>query len=353
MKQKVISISFVIFIIGLSLLSFIFKDNELSKFERRKLAQAPKLDKKFIKNLDAYILDQFPFRNEFINLNSNINRNILQMKGYNDVYVIDDIIYEINYPLNDKQCMEFCNKINYIIEKSLQNSNVYYSIIPDKEYFLNDENYLKIDYNLLQDKIKLQAKYINIMNSLSIEDYYNTDIHWKQENLDEVVKNIVEQMGNTYQQIDYEYETYDNFYGTSYSKAGSNIAPDKLTYLYNNYTENSTVKHLEYGDKPVYDKQKLESLDLYNIFLSGASSYIEITNQEATNEKELIIFRDSYASSLAPLLIPYYSKITLIDLRYINYDIVKNIVDFNNKDVLFIYSVQVINNSNLLKVNNI
>ena len=57
--------------------------------------------------------------------------------------------------------------------------------------------------------------------------------------------------------------------------------------------------------------------------------------------------------SLAPLLIPYYRKITLIDLRYINYDIVSNITVFNNKDVLFIYSAQVINNSNLLKVNNI
>ena len=351
MKQKIISVTFVIFIVGLSLLSFIFKDNELSKFERRKLAQFPKLNKNFIKNLDAYILDQFPFRNEFINLNSNINRNLLQMVGHNDVYVIDDVIYEINYPLNDKQCIDFCNKINYIIGEDLQNSNVYYSIVPDKEYFLNDENYLKIDYNLLQYKINLNAKYINIINNLELEDYYNTDIHWKQENLDKVVKNIVEQMGNTYQQIDYEYKTYNNFYGASYSKAGSNIEPDKLTYLYNEYTKSSTVKHLEYGEKPVYDIQKLEGLDLYDIFLSGASSYIEITNPNVINKKELVIFRDSYGSSLAPLLIPYYSKITLIDLRYINYDIVKNIVDFNNKDVLFIYSVQVINNSNLLKVN--
>ena len=111
------------------------------------------------------------------------------------------------------------------------------------------------------------------------------------------------------------------------------------------------MKHLEYGDKPVYDEQKLGGLDLYDIFLSGASSYIEITNPNATNEKELIIFRDSYGSSLAPLLIPYYSKITLIDLRYINYDIVANLTDFEHKDVLFIYSAQVINNSNLLKVN--
>ena len=110
MKQKVISISFVIFIIGLSLLSFIFKDNELSKFERRKLAQAPKLDKKFIKNLDAYILDQFPFRNEFINLNSNINRNIYtKIKRYKDIFESAD---KILYIYGSKMNMEYLKAIN-------------------------------------------------------------------------------------------------------------------------------------------------------------------------------------------------------------------------------------------------
>lgn len=351
MKQKVISISFIIFIFTFSLLSFIFQDEVISKFERRKLAQFPELDSEFSKNMDKYLVDQFPFRNDFINLNSNINRNILQMKGYNDVYVVGNVIYEINYPLNEKECNNFNKKINYIIEKDLQNSNVYYTIIPDKEYFLNDKKYLKIDYNLLKDKIKLNAKYIDIMDKLKIEDYYRTDIHWKQENLSNVVKTITEQMGNSYEKITYEPKEYKNFYGASYSKAGSNIKPDTLTYLQNEYTNMATVKHLEYGYKDVYDEEKINSTDLYDIYLSGPSSYIEITNARATNNKELIIFRDSFSSSLAPLLLPYYSKITLIDLRYINYEIARSITEFENKDILFIYSTQIINNSNLLKVN--
>lgn len=272
------------------------------------------------------------------------------MKDYNDVYVIGDTIYEMNYPLSEKGCSNFNKKINYIIEKDLQNSNVYYSIIPNKEYFLNDQDYLKIDYDLLQNKINLNAKYINIMDKLSIEDYYRTDIHWKQENLDDVVKIIVEQMGNEYVKMDYKPKEYNQFYGASYSKAGSKLQPDKLTYLQSDHTKNSTVKHIEYGEKPVYDEEKLTGLDSYNVFLSGASSYIEIINPKATTEKELIIFRDSFSSSLAPLLTPYYSKITLIDLRYMTYDIASKMTDFSNKDILFIYSAQIINNSNLLKI---
>ncbi len=350
MKQKIISISFIIFIFTFSILSFIFKDQEFSKFERRKLAKKPEFNSEFTSNLDEYIVDQFPFRNEFINLNSKINRNILQMKGHNNVYVIDDIIYDINYPMNEKNCNDFCKKINYIIENDLQNSKVYFSIIPDKEYFLDDEKYLKTDYKLLQDKIKLNAKYINIMNELTIDDYYRTDIHWKQENLDKVVKKLVTGMGISYIKTTNQYKEYASFYGASYSKAGEKLKADTIKYIENEYTENAIVDYLEYNIESIYNEEKLSGMDSYDVFLNGPSSLIEITNPKANNDRELIIFRDSFSSSLAPLLIPYYSKITLIDLRYINYKYVENLVDLNNKDVFFIYSAQIINNSYLLRV---
>ena len=99
----------------------------------------------------------------------------------------------------------------------------------------------------------------------------------------------------------------------------------------------------------VYPKNKLENLDKYDIFLGGASSYIEITNPQSTTNKELVLFRDSFGSSLAPLLIEAYSKITLIDIRYINSDTYLNMIDFNNQDILFLYSTLIVNNSSTLK----
>ena len=53
----------------------------------------------------------------------------------------------------------------------------------------------------------------------------------------------------------------------------------------------------------------MDSLDSYEVYLDGASSFIEIENKNSLSDKELIIFRDSFGSSLIPLLINYYKKI--------------------------------------------
>ena len=353
MKNKIITIVFLIIIIGLGFISIVAKDNLLSTFERRKLATFPKLDKDFTSNLDDYLLDQFVFRNKLINLNSFINRKVLNKIDNNDVYVVGDNIYDKTYPLDEKQVTSFSKKVNYIIDNYCENSNVYYSIIPDKSKFLYDDKYLKLDYKELYSSVinNVKGKYINVSSVLDISDYYKTDIHWKQENLSDVVKDLVTSMGKEYKQIDYTKYTYDNFYGASYSKSGTNIKPDVLTYLYNEDMKNISVKHLEYGDKNIYDTEKLTSLDSYDVFLSGASSYIEIENKNVTDDSKLILFRDSFASSIIPVLTPYYNKITVVDLRYMDFNYAKANLDFDNSDVLYLYSTLIINNGDILKVN--
>ena len=91
--------------------------------------------------------------------------------------------------------------------------------------------------------------------------------------------------------------------------------------------------------------EKLKSPDLYEIYLSGSKSLITIENPFAVTDRELIIFRDSFGSSIAPYFIDSYSKITIIDIRYIHPDVLGNFVKFNNQDVLFLYSTLVLNNS--------
>ena len=85
------------------------------------------------------------------------------------------------------------------------------------------------------------------------------------------------------------------------------------------------------------------------MFLSGSLSLITIENPNANTEKELILFRDSFSSSLAPLLIPGYAKITMVDIRYIQSDLLDSWIDFDNQDVLFLYSTLVLNHGELLK----
>ena len=62
-----------------------------------------------------------------------------------------------------------------------------------------------------------------------------------------------------------------------------------------------------------------------------------------------MIFRDSYGSSLAPLLTEGYSRVTLVDIRYIHPDAIGEFVEFTDQDVLFAYSALILNSGRSLK----
>lgn len=85
------------------------------------------------------------------------------------------------------------------------------------------------------------------------------------------------------------------------------------------------------------------------MFLSGSLSLITIENPQATRDKKLILFRDSFGSALAPLLISGYREITLVDIRYIHPDHLGQFVDFEGCDVLFLYSTLVLGHGEMLK----
>ena len=76
---------------------------------------------------------------------------------------------------------------------------------------------------------------------------------------------------------------------------------------------------------------------------------ITITTENDRGTGRLLMFRDSFGSSLAPLLVQDYQTVTLVDLRYISSQLLPQFIDFHGQDVLFLYSPSVYNNSAMLK----
>ena len=123
-----------------------------------------------------------------------------------------------------------------------------------------------------------------------------------------------------------------------------------MSYLVNRNTENAQVSIYERGTYTgVYLLDEWETDVPYNLFLGGPNPLVEITNPDLDNGKELIIFGDSFMSSLAPLLTGVYEKITLIDLRFVMSSYLPEVVSFTGQDVLFLYNTAVVNNSSMLK----
>lgn len=201
-KNVIISIGFVMILIIVFIANIIKKDEKISISERRKLEQFPVITAKEIfngnvsKKFEKYATDQFVKRDDLRKLKTFFNFEIYKQKDNNKLIVKDNMIYKMEYPLNKEAIHKTSKKLGEIEDKYLKDMNIYYSIIPDKSYFL-DDSYLKMDYQEMQkilDSNLKNAKYIDIFKELSKEDYYKTDIHWKQEKLRKVVNKIEKDM---------------------------------------------------------------------------------------------------------------------------------------------------------------
>lgn len=353
MKDKINTILFLVFILSFSILHIILADNEISNTERRKLSKFPEfqLTSSYSEDIESYLLDHFPLRDTFRSIKANFNYKVLKKLDNNDIYLKDNYIFKSEYPTNKSSISSFISKTNRIKSLLNKNNNTYIMIVPDKNYYINDSNFLSIDYDYLYNEInKLDMTQIDIRNLMSLNDYYETDTHWKQENLQKVVKQLSTKMNFEYKEINYKKNTYNKFYGVYYGESAISRNPEVIAYLTNNTILNSEVKYIENNKlNTVYNIDNLKSLDSYEVYLDGASSLIEITNKNSKSKKELIIFRDSFGSSLSPLLIEYYDKITIVDNRYISSDYIKEYITFTNQDVLFLYSTLLVNNSGSIK----
>ena len=336
------------------------QDKELSYEERRKLSQLPKftveklISGDYFQDMEEYFLDQFIFRQSFRRIKTFINTNIFKEKDNNDIYIIDDGIYKMEYPLREKSIYNSALLYNKISSTYFKDSNVYYTIVPDKNYFVpKEKGYIRLDYEKLIDIMKNNTKdmkYIDIIKNLQTNDYYRTDLHWKQKNILPVSENLLTNMENKVSNYKYKEKTFDSFYGSYYGQAATSITPDKLVYLYNKIIEECKVYDFEKQEYiKIYNDKDFENVDPYDVYLGGAKPLLSIENPNNNTGKELYIFRDSFGSSLAPLLVSEYSKIVLVDLRYINsIEFEKYIQPKKNSDVLFMYNTLILNNSDII-----
>lgn len=366
-------------------------EETVSRAERRRLAEKPELswesliDKSFMDDAEKYLLDHFPFRDGLRRIKAYFAYDVLRQKENNDIYVVQNHAAKLEYPLNESSVERLAERMRWLRQQYFPEQNVWYAIVPDKNYFLAEKNgYPSMDYErmirLLSQELAKGAEfgYIDIISDLAIDDYYHTDTHWRQERILDVAHHIADALGvggslNFSKGYDtgFTEHTIADFYGVYYGQAALPMEPDTIVYLTDEVTDTAVVWSLEEnllsggeagkvrlpGEpgaivKPVYQLEKLEdgkSLDKYDVFAGGASSLQIITSPDAVADRRLIIFRDSYASSLVPLLLGAYSEITLIDLRYIDSARVGEYVDFADADILFLYNTSIVNHAEMLK----
>lgn len=348
----------------LTVLVWLTPTKDISEAERRPLAQFPALNTgtllsgKFMSEFEDYTLDQFPARDAFRQLKSLFHYYVLGQKDNNGIYITDGYAVQQEYPLNTESVLHATDRFQYIYEKYLQGteSDIYSAVIPDKGYYLAEESgHLSMDYEALFSQVEMQmpfAEFIDLTESLGKASYYYTDTHWRQEKLLPVAQTICDamEMAVPKQEEFTASKLQRPFYGVYYGQAALPLQPEALYILESDRLNSCRVYDFETGDyRKVYDMEKLDSKDLYDVFLSGARSLLRIENPGAGTDRELIIFRDSFGSAVAPLLVSEYKTVTLVDVRYISSELLDRYLEFKGQDILFLYSTLVINNGTTIK----
>ncbi len=331
---------------------------DISESERRPLAQMPVLSRetllngRFMEDFESYTLDQFPLRDTFRRLKASVHYDLLGQKDNNGIYIADGYAAELAYPLDTESADHALGVFQSVYDRYLKNtgSTVYTSVIPDKGYYLAEENgYLRMDHEALFRQVEEEmdyATYVDITDCLQADSYYRTDTHWRQEMLLPVAQRLSVAMGLTApKQEDYTKAAVERpFYGVYYGQAALPMEPDVVYLMLSEVLSACRVYSYEQDAyTEVYNMDKLTSKDLYDVYLSGAESLLRIENPNAKTDRELLVFRDSYASSLIPLLVEDYQTVTLIDLRYLPAGRLDRFVDFHGQDALFIHSSLVLN----------
>jgi len=355
----IVIILFLLFIGGLTIPGLFVEPAKISISERRNLAQFPEItsgrifDGAFAEDYRDFLQDQAVLREDFRAIKSFVERTVLFKSENNDVYVVDNNIYDKFYGINQRYIERAGTLINNIID-SIDSDRIYLSIIPSKAQMLDRNKYLLSDQNIIAGYLEqnVNASYIDLMNLATAGNeslYYITDHHWTTDGAVEAYESLITAMG--FQAIeDFEFElATDSYIGSNYGKAAAkSIEKDKIYLAHNEYLDNmsvcryETLEDFECFDS-VYFREEINSLDPYDTFIGGLAPVTVIENHRAQSNEELVMFKDSYSHILAPFLAQHFKKVTLFDLRYVKKELIFDNYDLKGKTILFIYSTTILN----------
>ena len=274
-----------------------------------------------------------------------------------DVYVYQGYAVTTEAGYDQKSLDYAARKLQQLYDSYLtgNDGHIYLSVVPDKGSFTEPpEGYTPASAQETAEALLAQldfVQYVDIAPGLTLEDYYRTDPHWRQECLITTAQTLAQAM-DVPLAGDFQENAIDTpFYGAYAGKSNETLMADTLRYLTGEVPDACTVYDYETErQETLYDLSAVETDTPYDLYLQGSRSLLRIDSPLAATDRTLVVFRDSFGSSLIPLLAESYRTIYAVDIRYLSSQMVGRFLSFDgSEDVLFLYSTLVLQNSRTMK----
>lgn len=355
----------------MAVISAILPKEHFSETENRYLQDMPDIsferieNGKYMTDLENYVSDHFAGRTGWIKAKTTVDL-LAGKKESNGVYISKSMLIE---KVTDPDFTEI-NKSIKAINNFAQNNpevktyfmlaptsgGIYSDQLPKNAPNLNQNSFIENIYSQLSDTICSVDAFSTLDANKDKYIYYRTDHHWTSLGAYLAYTACAGKLGiskNDISKYDIQHVA-DDFEGTLYSKAlYDGVQPDAMDIYY--YKGSSNVKSYDVSDgkdeksySSIYFNDYLDKKDKYSVF-TGPNVPLATINTNVKNGKSIVIFKDSYANSFVPFLTEDYSKITMIDLRYINtsYNNIINMSEYD--DALFLYNVSTFTTDNNIK----
>ena len=328
---------------GAGLFVLLKTPDEYSKNENRYLEKLPAVSwegytgGEFQQQMDKAVTDQFPMRDLLTGLSTGY-RKLAGLHDVGDVYLGKDSYYFDKKLEKDISLSQYEKNLMFIkrfSEGVAQGKDLRLMLVPSPATVLSDklpglakiydeEPFVTKAKSMFGDGfIDVRAKLMQAAGeggsgSGEAENllYFRTDHHWTHRGAYLGYQAFEESAGREPAAMEsfFYQKVSEDFYGTMYSRAlDRGAVPDVIEIP----TVSDTVA-VKSGEKeiPLYHMDKLEEKDQYAVYLGGNDPVVTITNPSASEDKTLLIIKDSFANSFMPLLTNTYKTIVMIDLRY-------------------------------------
>lgn len=320
----------------LCLATIFAKKESFSELENRYLADPPTLSVKgwfagdYSDDLSEYSCEHFFLRSKWISMHTGIER-FLGKSAINGVYFANgrlcEIAEKIDYSRIDRSVAainsfgeELGERLSVMIVPT--SAQIYADSLP--AYSPDQEQRKLISYvgAELAEGIQAIDVYDSLMRAREDYIYYRTDHHWTAYGAYVAYCECMRRLGYspvTLDNITVEHASYD-FLGSYYSKVLTDeVEPDTVDFYTSDGAQIETVKVTKPDGKvdvrdTVYFRENLKKKDKYLSFLGENVPLIEIGSSAGGGS--LLIIKDSYANSFVPFLCKHFSKVDMVDLRY-------------------------------------
>ncbi len=357
MGKKWYAFTFLIFIFLMPVLHAVFKDLEFSELENRNLAKRPvlqvekALDGSFGKEVEAYLADQFPFRNQFLSLKLYTDFAIGKRES-NGVFIGKEgrLLQDFKRPdlelleKNARYINDFAEEIKTWFLLAPTATSIYKECLPAFASPYDEELYLEQVKEALSEKIAFVDTVGDLKEHKGEPIYYKTDHHWTTLGAFYAYQSLCRKMGIAPQELeDFRIERVsESFYGSLYSQGNITFAkPDTVEVFYPKEADGVQVENMADGtvSDSLYAMEYLDKKDKYSLFLNQNQPLLVIRSL-AGNGKKLMMIKDSYANCLIPFLTAHFEEIHVLDLRYLNFSVREYALQNGIEEALLLYNVQ-------------